>query len=67
MTKLSDETKYPPYTYKYCNVVNGNMFWDYIQSNKDTLTYGEVEVLCDEFDTYRKQWHAHNEMTKQAV
>ena len=58
---------YPPYACSCCGVVNGDMFWDYIEHNKDTLTYGEVERLTDEFDSYRKQWNAHAEAAREDV
>ena len=60
-------SKYPPYACSCCGVVNGDMFWDYIEHNADTLTYAEVVRMTDEFDTYRNKWNAHAEATREAV
>ena len=60
-------SKYPPYACSCCGVANGDMFWDYIEHNKDSLTFGEVQRLTDEFDSYRKQWNAHAESAREAV
>ena len=59
--------QYPPYACKCCGVTNGDMLWDYIDSNKETLTYAEVVRLCDEFDTYRIEWQLHNDAASRAI
>ena len=48
---------YPPYACSCCGVANGDMFWDYIRHNATSLTFAEVQDLCDEFDSYRANWH----------
>ncbi len=59
--------EYPPYACPCCGVVNGDMCWDYIKHNAHTLTYAEVMQLSDEFDSYRNEWNAHAEATREAV
>ena len=60
-------SKYPPYACSCCGVANGDMFWDYIEHNADTLTCAEVVRMTDEFDTYRKEWNAHAEATREDI
>ena len=60
-------SEYPPYACSCCGVANGDMFWDYIRHNKDTLTYGEVQRLTDEFDSYRNEWNAHAEAAREDI
>lgn len=60
-------SKHPPYACSCCGVANGDMFWDYVQHNKDTLTYGEVLRLSDEFDSYRIGWNAQAEAAREAA
>lgn len=62
---MSEE--YPPYACSCCGVVNGDMFWDYIEHNASTLTFAEVQELCDEFDSYRSKWHKCNEEASKSV
>lgn len=65
MSKQASE--YPPYACSCCGVANGDMFWDYIEHNADTLTYAEVVRMTDEFDSYRKEWNAHAEATREDI
>ena len=67
MTNCNERLEYPPYACSCCGVTNGDMFWDYIEHNDSTLTYAEVKKLCEDFDSYRTQWHRHNEEVSQAV
>ena len=60
-------SNYPPYACSCCGVVNGDMFWDYIEHNAGTLTYADVLCMTDEFDTYRKEWNAHAETTREDI
>lgn len=60
-------SNYPPYACSCCGVTNGDMFWDYIEQNDSTLTYAEVKELCEDFDSYRAQWHRHNEEVSAAI
>ena len=60
-------SEYPPYACSCCGVANGDMFWDYIEHKKDTLTYGEVLRMTDDFDIYRKQWNAHAEAAREDI
>ncbi len=66
-TDTNQASEYPPYACSCCGVANGDMFWDYIEHNKDTLTYGEVLRMTDDFDTYRKQWNAHAEAAREDI
>lgn len=63
----AEPTKYPPYACNCCGVTNGDMFWDYIESNASTLTYAAVKDLCEDFDSYRANWHRHNEEVSNAI
>ena len=60
-------SNYPPYACTCCGVTNGDMFWDYIESNASTLTYAEVKDLCEDFDSYRANWHRHNTEVSDAI
>ena len=66
-TDTNQASEYPPYACSCCGVANGDMFWDYIEHNKDTLTYDEVLRMTDDFDTYHKQWNAHAEAARDDI
>lgn len=61
------EIEYPPYACSCCGVVNGDMFWDYIEHNKENISYGEAQRLTVEFDSYRKSWNAHAEAARDSI
>ena len=60
-------SKYPPYACDCCGVANGDMFWNWIEHNADTMTFAEVQQACDDFDSYRAQQHKCNEEAIQDI
>jgi len=66
-TSPNKMSEYPPYACSCCGVTNGDMLYDYIKHNAETLTYAEVVKICDEFDSYRIQWNAHAKETAENI